>query len=378
MLTPDARPSLTEPSPFAEKWARSLAFWQVAASQSEPMAQSLKNLVSLNVVLENPGVIGNRPAEPNILAALAGEQDEAGMYVNSWFPQGPRYGAMPQFDQREAVVADFNAEAARLKFAATGDKQANKMGAEGILLFELKFGDKLSHFAEQILDQYPPRSNKTGKEISMFGLSGSGKSTVAEALQQHYGDDMIIMDSDTMRYNLLAKLVKDAEATAGRDVQAIKDKALIHNAISGALYVLVNYVSKTLIERGYLVVKSSSRPDSTADVKIYVEHPDGIDPSTVGDHEIKTVAETLFQRTQARVNDVDDYDWDNAETVLDFRRMKPVTVQVPRGVHEAFLKQRKKDLTDASIVRLPNPRNLDAAARSTALLQQLIPLIEAA
>lgn len=378
--------AIVEEISYTKDWQRAGEYWRAAANDNAEMTASLASLTNLNVVLDDPGVIGNRPAEPNILVGLSGEKTDAETFINSWYPGGPRYGTMPHFDDRAAILAGFSEEAAKLGFTQSADKQSNKMGAEGILLFELKFGIPLSEFAIQILDKYPPKDpsgdpskdTKKGKIISLFGLSGSGKSTITEVLQEHYADDLIIMDSDTMKYNLLAKMVKDAEATAGIDVQGIKDKALMHNAISGALYVLIDRVSKELVERGYMVVKSSSRPEQHADVKIYVEHPDGIDPTNIADTDIPVVAKTLFERTQARVHGADDYDWDNAETVLDFRHMKPVTVQVPEGAHAAFLRGRKKELaSDESIVRLSNPRIDDPEARKAAIGEKIFPLIDA-
>lgn len=366
---------------YMQEWQRSGEYWRAAASDNTEMAASLGALTNLNVVLDDPGIIGGRPAQPNILVELSGEKATAEAYMNAFYPGSPRYGTMPNFENGPAIVAGFTEEAAKLGFTQSPDKQSNKMGAEGILLFELKFGIPLSEFAKQILDKYPSKDpsgdTKKGKIISLFGLSGSGKSTIAEVLQERYADDLIIMDSDTMKYNLLAKMVKDAEATAGIDAQGIKDKALMHNAISGALYVLIDRVSKELVDRGYMVVKSSSRPEQQADVKIYVEHPDGINPTDIEDVDVPAVAKTLFERTQARVNGADDYDWDHAETVLDFRQMKPVTVQVPEGAHAAFLRGRKKELAaDPNIVRLANPRIDDPEDRKVAIREKIFPIID--
>lgn len=371
-----------EKKSYTQEWQKAGEYWRAEVSDNAEMAASLAALTNLNVVLDEPGVIGGQPAQPNILVELSGEKAAAEAYMNYFYPGSPRYGAMPNFENRSAIVAGFTEEAAKLGFTQSADKQSNKMGAEGILLFELKFGIPLSEFAKQILDKYPPKNSsgdaKKGKIISLFGLSGSGKSTITEVLQERYADDLIIMDSDTMKYNLLARMVKDAEATAGIDAQGIKDKALMHNAISGALYVLIDRVSKELVDRGYMVVKSSSRPEQQADVKIYVEHPDGINPTDIADADVPAIAKTLFERTQARVNGADDYDWDNAETVLDFRKMKPVTVQVPEGAHAAFLRGRKKELAaDQSIVRLPNPRIDDAEARKAAICEKIFPIIDA-
>ena len=139
----------------------------------------------------------------------------------------------------------------------------------------------------------------------------------------------------------------------------------MHNNISGALYLLLDFLTKTLRARGYTVVRSSTMPQLGADATIYLPHPDGIDPRRVADEDIPTVARTLFERTQARVGEKDDYDLVHAHTELDFQRMRPVSVQVPLRVHEAFLKSLRATLNNPSVhyMELSSERIDDPAAR---------------
>ena len=304
-------------------------------------------------------------------------REVAEKFTYPWNPNRRAYGALPHLKSKEETLALFRDEAAY--FGKT--YQPKEPGAppwrdasygEGMIMFEAKFGRKLSEFAEEILAQYPQLDGtEKGKMISLFGLSGSGKSTALEALRDIYGDKAIEMDSDTVRFNLLAEMLRDVEIENGATLEEVRSQ-LIHNNISGPLYLLLGHVTKILQERGYTVVRSSTMPESGADVSIYVAHPDGVDPRTITDDQIPVVAKTLFERTQGRVQGSDDYDWDHAQTVTDFRQMKPVTVQVPENVHGIFLKNTRSILTSPSarFNELRNERNDDPVARKKQFREQ--------
>lgn len=273
-------------------------------------------------------------------------------FAYPWNPGRRAYGALSHLKPKEETLARFRDEAAY--FGQTyKTKQPGAPAwrdasyAEGMILFEAKFGKKLSEFAEEILGHYPPTEGE-GKVLSLFGLSGSGKSTALEALHELYGDRAIEMDSDTVRYNLLAKMIREAETENGATLEEVRSD-LMHNNISGSMYLLLDHLTKTLKARGYLVIRSSTMPELGADATVYLTHPDGIDPRTMKDEEIPGVAKTLFDRTQARVGEKDDYDWEHAETVTDFRKMKPVSVQVPELVHGIFLKNMRATLTNPEV-----------------------------
>lgn len=304
---------------------------------------------------------------------LSGDREAVEQFCNPWQKDRRAYGALPHFDERDRIIDEFPQEAeyfSRHYTPGEGPARRDSSYAQGAMLFEMKFGQKLSAFTEEILNHYPPKGEE-GKEISVFGLSGSGKSTVVEVMKEKFGDDAVIMDSDTVRYNLLGKKIKEVETAGGADMDEIQNE-LMHNNISGALYFALNHVTKELRERGYTVVQSATQPTPGADVTIYVEHPDGIDPRTVSADDREDVAHTLFQRTQARIDGPDNFDWDNADTITDFRKMTDVSVRVPERVHGIFLSNLKKALGQQKDVRmLANPANPDANARREQLEAQL-------
>jgi len=143
-------------------------------------------------------------------------------------------------------------------------------------------------------------------------------------------------------------------------------------------------ITKELKERGYIIIFSSTEPQAGADELYYVEHPDGINPLDIPDADPKDeasmsqqkeavakMAKQLYQRTQARVNGADDFDWDHAETVVDPNKMKAVTVQVPEFAHGRFVTNVKATLTKISdLTRIQNPRIDDPQARAENLKRQ--------
>lgn len=306
---------------------------------------------------------------------LSKDQTTMEKFANPWQPYRRAFGALPYFDKRPEIVAHFADEAIYFgKHYKTGQgpEWRDPLYAEGVLVFEMKFGKRLSEFAEEILAHYPDLK-KQGKEISVFGLSGAGKSTALEALKEVVGPDAIVLDSDTVRFNLLAKMVKDVELAAGADLDEVRNQ-LIHNNISGALYFLLNHVTGELRERGYTVIRSSTQPTSGNDVTLYIEHPDGIDPRQITDEQIPAMAKELYNRTQSRVNGPDNYDWHHAETITNFNHMTNVTLQVPERVHEIFLKEVRTALEkgkDGSIRMLKNPKIDDPIERKQKMMEQL-------
>ncbi len=331
------------------------------SEQEQKRVEGLKSLATFEVTPESSILLGKTQAE-------------AEGFTQPWAPGRLCYGALPHFADREQIIAGFPSEAAFFAKYYTPGKTEGKpvwMDAsygEGIVLFEMKFGKKLSEFVESILIQYPDLG-KLGKEISLFGISGSGKSTAIEALVEKLGPEAIVMDSDTVRYNLFGKMIADAEATNGKTLEQVRGD-LLHNNISGSLYLAINHVAKELKARGYTVIRASVLANEGADQTLYVEHPT-IDPEKVTNEEVEEVAKKLFEVTQSRVSGADDYDWDHASTELDFNKMKPVSVQVPERVHGIFVKGARGYLVaNPKVQRLVNPSNADAAARKANFRKQ--------
>ena len=305
-----------------------------------------------------------------------------------WTPDRRSYGAVPHFDKRDEIIKHFPEEAAFFAQHYTpGDKSRpawmDPSYGEGTLLFEMKFGKRLSEFCKEILENYPDlQKDKPGKEISVFGLSGAGKSTVVEVMREKLGAGTIVIDSDTVRFNLMGKMMKDVEMAGGATLDEVRGQ-LIHNNISGPLYFGLNYVIKELKARGYDVVQSSTQPMAGADVTLYVEHPDGIKPEEISADDVAKIGEvahTLFERTQGRISGSDNYDWDNAKTVTRFEDMVGVSVQVPEKVHNIFVKNVGETLRRApegSIQRVHNEKIDDSEARRQALEREVERLLGA-
>lgn len=299
------------------------------------------------------------------------DRETAERAVNPRNPDRRMYGALPHLKSPDETANLFREEAKYFSKTYTPKEPGSPPWrdasyAEGVILFEAKFGKKLSAFAEEILANYPPIPDaKPGKELSIFGLSGSGKSTALEAIRELYGSKVVEMDSDTVRMNLLGKMMRDVELENGATLDEVRQQ-LIHNNISGSLYFLLNHLTKELKARGYNVIRSSTMPEPGADLSVYVSHPDGIDPRKVTDEQLPEVAKTLFERTQKRVSGDDNYDWEHAETITRFEDMKPVTVQVPERVHGIFVKTLRDNILGnpaTKFVELSNERVEDPQAR---------------
>lgn len=330
---------------------------------------------SLDVAMGLLRRFGIKPEE-SVLVSGSREQAEHSAMERS--PTESAYGALPYFDTREQILRHFVDEVAYFHASyVPGDVKnppwMDRSYGQGILLFELKFGERLSEFCEQVLAHYPDLGRQ-GSEISLFGLSGSGKSTLASLLVEQLGDDTIVIDSDTARYNLLAKKIMDVELAAGTSLETIRNTAM-HNAISGPLYLALGHITHVLKQRGYTVVNSSTQPKVTADRLIYCEHPDGVDPTILLVDEDKRLAaaHTLFQRTEARLPQKDDYDWQHAETILDFRTMNDVHVRVPEFIHAVFIKNVGESLLRLkdTVEHFQNERIDDEQARHASLQKKL-------
>lgn len=316
---------------------------------------------------------------------LSKTQEEITDFRNPWALDRRAYGAVPHYDKRDEIMKRFPEEVAYFaKYYKPGEKGRpawmDASYAKGIVLFEMKFDKRLSEFCEEILSHYP-NLHKQGKEISLFGLSGSGKSTVTEVMRETLGEDVIVIDSDTVRFNLLAKIVRDIELNGGANIDEVR-RHLIHNNISGPLYLAVSHIAKELKTRGYTVIESSTQPVHGADTTIYVEHPDGIDPAAIpaeDENQIQTVAKTLYDRTSARVGGPDNYDWDHAETITDFRTMRDVSVRVPEQVHKIFVKnvgQTLRNLPEESLARMHNIHVDNEGQRRQMIRQELSRILE--
>ena len=289
----------------------------------------------------------------------------------------PMFGRLPHFDRRDSIAAripeelEFFGEAVPVRKFPGWKRKAH---LEGLLLYEMKFGQPLSRLAKEMLGHYPPRGYAPGRKISIFGLSGAGKSTAIEVLRELPGlEDAVMIDNDTVRYNLFAKKFKEVDGAAGASVEDLR--TLIHNRISGALYLTLEYITAMLKRHGYDVVISSVFPAEDSDLEIYVEHCK-IDPraaikpgtSAYDDEAMDKMARTLFEFTAQRIPAQDNYDWDNAEIITYFRRMREVTLRVPEAIHRNFVRALGKSLLERrSIQTLRNPEESDPVRRQSVL-----------
>ena len=275
-------------------------------------------------------------------------------------PEQPLYGALPYFDRRAGILSRLPGELEYFDVDPSVQSMQREVtrGAESALLFEMKAGYPLSRMSEEILANYPEREGK-GQILGLFGLAGAGKSTALQALQESLGREAVVIDSDRTRFNLLAKMVLEAEKTGGVSTQDVKDRGIIHNRISFPLFFLIDHVSKVLKERGYTVVRAATLPYRKADTNFYIEHPDGIDPLELAngdDEDIARAAHVLFQRTSQRVEGRDNYDWENAKLVTKFEDMSDVTVQVPEVVHARNIGAIAREIQQGNPYVLKNPK----------------------
>lgn len=117
------------------------------------------------------------------------------------------FGALPHYSRLEEHLRGVAQDLERLQDSyGISNESAIENERRSLLTYRLKYGSSLLDLVEKCMAKYPAIENQTGKIYSVFGLSGSGKSLMAEALREKYGDRLIVMDSDTCRYNLFAPL----------------------------------------------------------------------------------------------------------------------------------------------------------------------------
>lgn len=329
---------------------RARDFWADTARESVDVQRGLDILQRFGIV---PGQYAGEI--PDGLTLLGTTQKEAEQFLSPFIPDEPLYGALPHFSDRAGILARVPDEYAYFaQFLQTNDSSSRYM--DGLIMHEAKFGEPLRHVAESILQHYPELPGRRGKHISVFGLSGSGKSFVADRLAQHFGTQAIVMDSDTVRYNLFAKKVFDVETTAGKSLTEVRSHHM-HNRISFMLYAVIQHVAQVLGERGYTVIQSNLRPQEHADLVLYVEHPQGIHPQQTTDEQIDQHAQRLFECTQERISERDNYPWNTMETITKFSDMHPVSVRVPQQAHAFFLRMLRAEMDKAmsgNVLSIPN------------------------
>lgn len=344
-------------------------YWEHIQSQDHDVARSLEHLERYSITLDD---------HPNLLTLLAGDKATAEQIAPPDRPEAPLYGAMPHFTDHKKIVTDFSHEDqyfSKHYNTATYSAAENQICAEGILLHQLKFGERLSVLTEKILSHNPPRSNEQGKLISLFGLSGSGKSTAIDAIRAISGSAVVAVDKDTILHHLFAKKVQELETAHGATVDQARS-VYMHNRLSGTLQILRYYVEAELKRRGYIVVVASAKPRSNADHKIYIEHPDNINPTSISPADIPQAVESLYAHTEGRVSGFTNYDWDNPEVITDLNVMEPVTVTIPKRAHERILLSVKQALENEQDVRvIHNPRTTNSQQQRENFTQQLSQLL---
>lgn len=283
-------------------------------------------------------------------------------------PERRQYGAVPYFDRREDIIRDFPNElnyfsGFRERHDAT---PASAKYAEATELFAMKWGRPMREFAEEILVHYPDLGKK-GQDVCLFGLSGAGKTEITRVLGARLGDTAVVMDSDTVRYNLFGRMVRDVETGAGASLEEVRQH-LLFNRVSDCLYLLRQHVAGELKNRGYTVIQNATTPRFTSDRLIYIENPDEPDPTTLAEADLPAFAERLSSRVSGRTSERDDFDWEHAETVTDFRQMRPVQVRVSAAANESILKELRRVLSkqDGNVTHVMNRRTEDGRGLAAA------------
>lgn len=247
-----------------------------------------------------------------------------------------------------------------------------------ILLYRLKFNHSITKLTEAILAHYPI-IGKQGKSISLFGLSGSGKSLAMDAISEFYGEKIIVIDSDKTRINLFAKLVKDLETANGNVVNGVSS-TLLHVPISGPLYTAIAYVVQILKNRGYIVIQASLGVNRNTDEIYYLEHRDvdiqnleiPEDPEQEQSPEFVQAVTKLSAITTIRFLEKDGFDWENPKQETDFRKMHNIIVDVSPKTHAHFIKEVKKLLeTLPNIKIIQNPKTNNPAEAKKNIINQL-------
>ncbi len=291
------------------------------------------------------------------------------------------YGAMPGYTDLEDHMQGVQEDVKELIDTGIDIRQFE---LKGLLLYRLKFGESIYNLANQVLANYPTIGEK-GRVISLFGLPGSGKSFALHALQDLNLSNVVIIDSDTSRMNLFAKIIKDLELANGSSLDHIRSK-LIYKPLTEIFYTTLTYIAAKLRQDGYTVVQASVGVNHNSDEVYYVEHRD-VNPRDIT---IPEDLETLdpnpdFQRTitrmlaitESRVFDIDDYDWTNATQITDFSKMTRVTVKTGTQANKIFIKEIKERLTkspNTKTITNPEFKNKDEAKKH--LIKQLSNILE--
>jgi len=302
-------------------------------------------------------------------------QSELETYFNPTVPGRREYGALPFFTRRKSILSHLLSEEKYFKKHRISSRiKSKREPKEAIALFEMKFGVRLSVFAKEILRSYPHLRAK-GKIINMFGLSGSGKSTVVEVIRKmRTVSKVVIIDDDAARYGLFAKLILDVETKAGTTLHEIRQH-MLHNAISRTFYLLLDFITRELRLRGYIVVRVSTTPLIDADELWYVEHPDGINPRTLKEADIAKTIQKLIKRTDMRVAERDNYPWKKARCVVNFSAMHNVMLRLSERVHKEILLSLKRALLDRKLTKrirvIKNPHTKNLKQRNEAIRAQL-------
>ncbi len=295
------------------------------------------------------------------------------------------FGSLPHFDDIESHMSEMpdDLDYFESKLGMPPDS-LNNFQKQAILNHRLKFGESITKLVDNILDNYPPLEDTEGKSITIYGLSGSGKSLAAEAIRES-NPNAVVMDSDTCRMNLFGQIVRDVELANSADMNELRND-LIHNPVmSGMLYLVLEGVPRELKKRGYTTILSSTAPDRNADEAYYIEHPDpSVDPrnmdipedlatsddETYGD--FLRAAASLEQVTNERCPDEPDtFDWENAKQQTNFGKMEDVTVKVPPFVHRIFLQNIKSFVNEGDTTVISNPKNPDKEDAKRNIVEQL-------
>jgi len=298
-------------------------------------------------------------------------REEAETLRDERLPAMRRYGALPHWDRRHEILSGFfsrTLSAFKEEDIFRDGEAAGTAYLDGLLAYELKFGESIVALAERVLAHYP-KLNGRGKNTVLFGLTGSGKSTVSTLVRElRPGWNDVVIDSDTFRYNLLAAPLLEIERAGGADLEEIRS-SLFYNAIYPALNLLRHFIAQELRSRGYHVLQNMTLPRYACDRLLYLEHPD-VDPSALDEAEIPTIAERLAEVTRDRVAAQDDYDWANARVITSFADMVTVSTRVPASVHESLIRGVRSALLQNPewIVRVPNSRLMRGGIRRTAEL----------
>lgn len=288
------------------------------------------------------------------------------------------YGALPHYGDLQAHLTGTGQDLEA--FEAAGIKLDERQ-TQAVLLHRLKFGDSIHSLIGAVIASLPDLGKK-GRILGVYGLSGCGKSLLAEGIKESSGrKDVIVLDSDSCRCNLLGAPIRDLELANGATLDEVRNHLLHNPAASGILYVTLETVAAVLRSFGYTLVMSATAPARNADVVYYVAHPD-VDPASLDVPEDLNSAEPQYEAFQraaallARITDErcpgqpDTFDWTRGQTTNPFW-MVDVVVKVPAFVHKIFIGNVKKMLAGGGHIVIQNPRAATREQAKANLLAQL-------